>query len=262
MKTLKIQDYAKTFPHGETMVSLEGPPQDKESIIDASTWSGDNDTMIILQIADILKRNYKNPHIELFLPYLPYGRQDRATTDTTAHSLAIFARMLNSFDFYRIETWDAHSEISAGLIHNLEVIPNKRYIENVLKDFDDPLVISPDEGASKKIRQTLKDTDVNYIQGEKTRDPGTGKITDFKVDKLEEVKDRDLLIVDDICSMGGTFLGLKEVLLSGEPNSISLAVTHYDGLEGQDRMLQNFEKVYATTLHKVYNGILTKSYKE
>lgn len=92
----------------------------------------------------------------------------------------------------------------------------------------------PDAGATKKAYTWLKPDD-RYIQGFKKRDRATGKLSGFGFmkddDTPENLSEYNLVIVDDICDGGGTFIGLKEAMRKQtppvwQPKSIELWVTH------------------------------------
>jgi len=66
---------------------------------------------------------------------------------------------------------------------------------------------------------------VNFIKCDKTRNPATGEIIDFNV-YSDNLNGAPLFIIDDICSNGGTFLGLAQKLKDKGAGDLHLIVTH------------------------------------
>jgi ribose-phosphate pyrophosphokinase len=86
------------------------------------------------------------------------------------------------------------------------------------------LIVAPDKGALKKaqIAAQLMNTDCTYI--EKTRDRYTGNIT---IDIKEiDVKNRDIILIDDIISTGGTMVKTIEMAKNQGANRIYAACSH------------------------------------
>ena len=74
----------------------------------------------------------------------------------------------------------------------------------------------------------------------------------------ELVKGSNVLIVDDICSRGGTFYHSAKALKEAGANKIYLYITHCENtiLEGEVLMSGLIEKVYTT------NSIFTKEHEK
>jgi ribose-phosphate pyrophosphokinase len=64
------------------------------------------------------------------------------------------------------------------------------------------------------------------VQCLKTRDTKTGALSGFSIADPLIVKGRNVVIIDDICDGGGTFIGLAQVLLEAGAQSLRLGVTH------------------------------------
>lgn len=69
------------------------------------------------------------------------------------------------------------------------------------------MLVAPDAGALKKIDAVARAAGVaEYAILSKKRDVASGNLTGFAL-VAGDVKDRDVLIVDDLCDAGGTFIG-------------------------------------------------------
>jgi len=211
-----------------------------------------DDIMRILLTNDALKRmGYEK--IDLFIPYMPYARQDRVMVDGEPFSLKVFANMINSCGFNRVFVFDAHSDMVGGLIDNIHLITNSKFVELCIKEIcletgSVPVWACPDSGAYKKV---FKLADAVGYKGEiilcnKARDLSTGKIASFTVDK-NDLGGNNIIVNDDICSKGGTFMGLAKELKKRNAGKIYLIVSHYEG-SADVRTLNDsgIERVYTT----------------
>jgi ribose-phosphate pyrophosphokinase len=81
----------------------------------------------------------------------------------------------------------------------------------------------------------------------KKRDVASGKLTGFSL-MAGDVRGRDLLIVDDLCDAGGTFIGSAQVLREAGAHSVSLYVTHGIFSKGVEHLFANgIDAIYTTT---------------
>ena len=84
---------------------------------------------------------------------------------------------------------------------------------------------APDKGASIKVASVANGYTDNIIQLSKCRDVSTGNIQGIDI-VSGDVKDKDILIIDDICDGGMTFISAAEELKYNGAKSVSLYVTH------------------------------------
>lgn len=183
----------------------------------------------------------------LILPYLPYARADRRFVEGDSFGLKAFSKLVNSLGYSRIETFDAHSIKSQGLILGLENISPLPFIKKAISDIrdDDLTLLLPDAGAHRYNLSSLK---LPILQAGKKRDPGTGKLLSFDVPYISTKK---VLIVDDICDGGGTFKGIASEIINQSISPFDskmylfLYVTHGIFSKGLEP-LKAFERIYTT----------------
>lgn len=157
----------------------------------------------------------------LVLTYLPYGRQDKEVDNNATFALRTFANLLNSLNFDAVTIEDPHSSIATDLIKfSIARYPQKT-IDKVLTLTDTNWVCYPDKGATKKYTEIYK---YPHIYGEKVRDQLTGNITNYEL--IGNPKDKNILIIDDICDGGMTFKILAKDLLEKGAKEVNLFVTH------------------------------------
>lgn len=222
-----------------------------------------NEELVTLMFLTKHLRSYDNTSkINLSLPYIPNARQDRVKTTKDVFTLKYFADIINYLNFNQVQVLDPHSSVSEALINNIVICNPKNYIEKTLGriesqyNYEHILAFYPDEGAMKRYSGLL---DRPYTFGIKKRDWTTGKIEGLDIaGNINEIKDSRILVVDDICSKGGTFYHSAKKLKEVGAKEIYLYVTHCENtiLEGELLSSGLIEKVYTT------NSIFTKEHEK
>lgn len=141
----------------------------------------------------------------LSLPFLPNARMDRVRGDGEVFTLKYFCELINSLHFDRVEVWDVHSNVGSALLARVKNLEPKKALERVLDSIgrDGLAIYFPDEGAHKRYADLLPGLSVCY--GRKTRDWESGRILGLEIVKGGlSLKGARVLMVDDICSYGGT----------------------------------------------------------
>ena len=151
--------------------------------------------------------------------------------------------------------FDPHSEVTPALLNNCKVIDNFSFIEQVIQQIDEEVIlISPDGGALKKIYKVSEYLGgVEVVECSKSRDVKTGKLSGFKV-YSDDLRGKSCLIVDDICDGGGTFIGLSEELKNKNAGKQYLAVSHGIFSKGTEVLTEQFDKVFTTDSVKDFEG--------
>lgn len=255
------------FPGGEVHVKVKTNSYlDNHCKITTRIKSSD-DVMRLLMATDALRRG-DIEFISLFMPYLPYARQDRQMVKGEPLSLKVFADLINSQHYLSVSFFDIHSEVSLALINNSRSYTNHIFVEEVLRYKTDYLIISPDAGAYKKIFSLCQSIGYSHeiILCNKVRDLSTGKIKQLTV-SAEDLKGMDCYIVDDICDGGATFSILSSELKKRNSGEIFLIVSH--GIFSKGLPIPGIDHIYTTnsfneppntdyvTVKKLTNGLLS-----
>jgi ribose-phosphate pyrophosphokinase len=198
----------------------------------------DGEIVSIAQLLDAI-RSVTAANVQLILPYLPYGRADRRFVEGDSDGLAVFGRLLGMMA-YDIVTLDAHSPKAVRNIRHLLDVSPKPIIEQVLQMIPGSTnILLPDNGAR---RYGFGD-----LSAEKQRDPATGKLSGFKVPDKAAFGADNILIIDDICDGGRTFIGIADALReAGVYKPLYLYVTHGIFSQGIGELLHRFEHIYTT----------------
>lgn len=218
------------------------------------TWNFESEREIIdlYSLKALLSQN--DPYIHLHIPYLPYGRQDKGVSNETTFNLHVFAELVNGLGFQKITTVDAHSTMYK-LITNIENSSVTGIHEQVIMQFKPTYIVFPDKGAMDRYGKEL--SHIRIIYCEKTRDQLTGNIIGNKVHLPSEPRrpgdpeinnNARLLIIDDICDGGATFIGVAKDLRLINPNiTIGLFITHGIFSKGRQHLENNgIDEIYTT----------------
>lgn len=252
MKEESIRFDVNMFNGGEVGFRIMEDDLSFQRIILTHRIKNSDDLMLILLAKDALDRmNVKS--VSLILPYVPYARQDRVCVSGESLSIKVFTNIINAANFDKVWIFDPHSEVTTALIDRCDVLDITKVLRIVLKETqDDVLIVSPDSGANKKIHKLCSSIgyDREIIKCDKVRDLKTGVLSGFEVISNVDIRGRDLLIVDDICDGGGTFIGLAKELKKKGANKLYLYVSHGIFSNGFKELNKHFEQIFTTNSFK------------
>lgn len=157
----------------------------------------------------------------LQISYLPYARQDKEISNNLTFGLRTFASLLNNLSFSEIVINDPHSEVALELINNSRAEYPESEVEKILDLTQSQILCYPDKGARLKYSKIYQHS---FIYGEKVRDQASGLIKSYAL--VGECEGKKVLIVDDICDGGATFILLAQELLKSGAKEVNLFVSH------------------------------------
>jgi len=240
-----------TFSGGEPHIKI------KEAVNGAVTITqrirSFNDLGMILLATDALRRMHVN-EINLFIPYVPAARQDRVMVAGEPLSIKVYADIINSQNYHKVTIFDPHSEVTPALLNNVEVITNHVYVQRCLETIkDDIILISPDGGALKKIyKLSAYLGGIEVVECSKKRNVQTGKLSGFTV-YSDDLKRKTVVVIDDICDGGGTFLGLGKALKEKNAGDIHLIVSHGIFSKGFTQLKEYYKTIFTTNSFRDVN---------
>lgn len=220
------------FPGGEIGVTLKD--QDSPNIYAglASVTTRINTPAQLVElilVADALKRMGQILG-SLYVPYLPYARQDRVDIPGRSFSLKAIASVIDSLGFQSITVMDPHSLVAAACFTNTRfmvapVLPHFiQWLSKANINTKSMAIVCPDAGAEKRCFEIAKHFGCPIIYCSKARDPKTGKLERYNAPMDYPTVD-NYIVVDDICDGGGTFNLLAESIRI-KKEKLSLFVTH------------------------------------
>ena len=239
------------FPDGTLLMKLPFSPKPSNEI----RWHYENDAELfkLICLVKAMREMYKGVRIDLFMPYLPNARQDRVKNPEDVFTLKYFCEVINSLEFDTVFVTDVHSNVGLALLDRVREIKPWGQIHNALTKitfmetgdvmheareecYKNLLLFYPDEGAMKRYSGEMG---MPYIFGVKDRDWKTGQIKRLNLaGDVSMIEGKNILIIDDICSKGGTFYyAAKELKEAGAAN-IYLYVTHCENTIYEGELLK------------------------
>lgn len=205
-------------------------------------FEDEGEIMHLAQLVSLVNTTWRYAKTHLHFPYMPYARQDKQDKplNNVAFALTPFSYLINSLHFYKVTAFDVHNPVFTRLMFTgFENILPEKEIAFAIEATQPDLICYPDEGASKRYPFIKHPS----ICATKVRNKLTGEITGTQVNG--DYTGKSILIVDDICDGGMTFIKLAEALKGAK--EINLYISH--GL---------FTKGIAVLYNSGINRIFTK----
>lgn len=216
--TLLICEF-KRFPDGELYTRILDELAGESVTIIQSTVN-DSDFVSLLQLIDACS---EASQIDVVIPYMGYARQDKQFKRGEPISARAMARAIQADNVFTV---NIHNESILDYFDakatNLDATPMiGEYIKNM--KFKNPLIVAPDDGAIALARNASKDLGIDYDFLEKTRLSGESVTIQ---PKNIAVKGRDVIIIDDIISTGGTMAETISLLKKQGAHEVFVACVH------------------------------------
>ena len=222
-----VKSEIRVFADGESKITLIGKISKKKSIVLQSIYPP-VDTNLVQVLSLITKAKENSSEVIAVIPYMGYARQDREFLPGEIVTMKVLGKLFKSAGASKIIVVDIHSSIGLKYFSiktkNVTAIPDLVGFFKKLS-LKNPLIVSPDQGGKERAKEFAKEFNSDYISLEKTRDRKTGKVK-IKTKNLEEVKNRDLILVDDIISTGGSIIKATQFLKKQKCRRIYVACTH------------------------------------
>lgn len=254
------------YPDRSSYVAVEDFPPHLEFRI--NTYE---DLWTLTQIKDVYDHN--NRPLSVTIPCLLDAQADRRFANNQPHSLKLLLRHLNSLQFENIEVFHPHNaEVVEAMLDNVTILDNSKFINTVLFDIKTPhstltqfknenslILMSTDAGGFKPL---MKLADKLNWKGEvysasKSRSTEIPGLLHQQVDR-QDFDGKDILIIDDICVKGGTFVGLAKMLKTRNCGKLYLAVSHMTVLDFNEELTLLYDTVFTTNSknlpHKQYSA--------
>lgn len=218
-------------------------------------WYYENDAELftLICLKRHLEESFKRFEYVLRMPYCPHARMDRVKTSEDVFTLKYFCEVINSLHFDLVVIEDPHSNVCTALLNNVDVVTPKASVNKVIKMIDDDSLVMfyPDAGAMKRYSDL---TDLPFAYGEKKRNWETGRIESLEVIGKENIAGNAVLIVDDICSYGGTFARAAKALREAGAVAVYLYVTHCEDNIHNGDIFKNGDIDCVYTTNSIYTG--------
>jgi len=235
------------FPDNETRVEILEDVYEKDVFVLQTIALDPNEYLMeLLIIIDALKRASAKS-VVVIIPYFGYCRQDRKDKSGEPITAKLVANLLTSAGTTRLITLDLHARQLEGFFeipvdHLLCQSVLTAAAENYLSK--ERAVVAPDLGSIKVAKKMAIPLHADLALIEKTRiSPQEVKMT-----LIGDVKGKDVLIGDDMCSTAGTLTAAAHKCQKGGAKKIYGAITH--GLfvgEALERIEKSpFDEIFVT----------------
>jgi len=260
----------RIFPDGEGKITLSGRPTTGKVVVVQSTYPP-VDSNLIQALALVSKAKEYTNDVVAVIPYLGYARQDREFLLGEVITIKVLAKLLKASGASKIIVVDIHSKIALKQFKisakNVSAVPELVKYFKKLK-LKEPLVVSPDLGGTNRAKEFAKLFKTSFIALKKLRDRKTGNVQ-IKSSNLKKVIGKDLILVDDMISTGGSIIKAAQFLKKQKCRKIFVACTHallIDGAEKKIKKAGVSQIVSANTIPGKtsvvdVSGILTKEIK-
>ena len=216
-----VNTISKRFPDDELYIRILDDLSGKDVIIVQTTYPDQN--IIELFLLQNAVQEAKAKTITIVIPYFGYARQDTKFQEGEAISAKAIAKLI-SLNADKIITVDPHKE------HILKFFSKPAYsctavpaIASYLKTKNIDMVLAPDKGAIERAKKAANIIKCKYDYMEKTRINGT--TVEIKPKNLDAA-DKNIAIIDDIISTGGTMAESIKKLKKQNAKKIHVACTH------------------------------------
>ena len=235
-KSLLVHDHIAIKPEGENVISW---------------YFESNEELVTLIFFTQHLRSLGITDLVLEMPYIPNARQDRVKGKADVFTLKYFANTINWLRYKKVRVLDPHSYVSEALIDRIEILYPDTFIEKITQGLTNLTFFYPDEGAAKRYGSRYH---YPYAFGIKERDWQSGRIKGLDIaGDRDSISGNRILIIDDICSKGGTFYHSSAKLKELGADEIYLFVTHCE------HSLMDGELIGSGLIKRIYttNSIFT-----
>lgn len=255
-----IKYHIDHYPDGQIQLVLEDLDDNKFHLVILTRICNSDDLFILMQLSDIVNR--RGLSCTLYVTYLLAARTDRLFSWNTSFTLKIVMDVLRSFNS-EIMIFDPHSDVvnrlSGNKVYEINFVNMLINYTDIFDDSDNIVIVAPDEGAKDRLEHIVASSIFRnpIIYCSKTRDE-SGKVTEVKVKSESPIqvnKKTRLIVIDDLCDGGGTFMAIAPELKKYEAKEVDLVITHSIQLEGLKKVSSVYDKVITSNSYKDWNSM-------
>jgi ribose-phosphate pyrophosphokinase len=213
------------FSDGEFQPSFEETIRGSDVFIIQSTFAPSDNLMELLLMIDAAKRA-SSKQVVAVIPYFGFARQDRKDKPRVPIGAKLIANLLTAAGVNRVITMDLHADQIQGFF---DVPVDHMYASSIfvpyVKSLNLPNLVmaSPDTGGTRRAGAYAKFLNCEMVICYKQR---------IKANEVErmvligDVKDKDVVLVDDIIDTGGTITRAAKMMIENGAKSVRGLCTH------------------------------------
>ncbi|MHA2038280.1 MAG: ribose-phosphate diphosphokinase [Promethearchaeota archaeon] len=229
LKIPLIELKSKNFSDGETYIKIDGPVEKQEVLLVQNTSPPQEKNLLELMLIASTLKELGADKVHSIVPYLCYARSDRRRLEgeVTSHQITldlIYKSGIDSLITINVHNPDVFLKTNENLKkYNIDstqiLIPKLRELAD--KDW---YLVGPDKGSYNEVKNVAQGLSSSFDTFEKYRDPITHKVT--LTDTGFDCKAKDVVLIDDAITSGGTAFDAIELLKQKNPSSITYFVVH------------------------------------
>ncbi|TVQ17072.1 MAG: ribose-phosphate pyrophosphokinase [Bacteroidetes bacterium] len=218
-------EVVEKFSDGEFQPSFEETVRGSDVFIIQSTFAPSDNLMELLLMVDAAKRASAKQVVAV-IPYFGFARQDRKDKPRVPIGAKLIANLLTAAGVGRVITMDLHADQIQGFF---DVPVDHMYASSIfvpyIKNLNLPNLVmaSPDTGGTRRAGAYAKFLNCEIVVCYKQR---------VKANVIErmvligDVKDKDVVLVDDIIDTGGTITKAAQMMMENGARSVRGVCTH------------------------------------
>ena len=243
------------YPDGQQSITISNflIDSDKYSSVQLSSRMNSFRDIELIICANQILKEMGVEKVELYVPYFIGARSDRKFDEGQTNYLKnVICPIINSQGFSKVIVLDPHSDVLEACLNNFSKLNNfgliRFALSNIINSKDAKVgLISPDAGALKKIFEVAKEFGItNVTTASKVRDVVTGNIVRTELPTMDLRGIDHLIVIDDICDGGRTFIELAKAVKEITDIPLHLIVTHGIFSAGYEELEKYFESIYTT----------------
>jgi len=218
----------ESFPDGELIVKLDEDVRGRDCFVVLSTGAPVNDNLMELLVFIDCLRRASAKRITVVTPYFGYARQDRKDEGRVPITAKLVANLITAAGAERVLAMDLHAAQIQGFFdipvdHLSATKVFHKYFTSIREELGDLCLVSPDVGNVK-----VAEAFANLLGGDlaiinKRRVSGSDVTTGHLIGS---VKDKTVLMYDDMISTAGTICEAAKVVLDQGAKKVIAAATH------------------------------------
>lgn len=230
------------FPGGEWHFAWP----ERETPVSAVLTGAEPDDLVLLALwADVARE--RGVRSVAYIPYLPAARADRGTP----FGARVYANLINAAGLDEVIVFDPHSPVAPGLVDDVRIVHSASAVRDAVfgrhgLPGDYVGIIAPDAGARDRATRVAELVGLPVFTAEKHRDQATGALLSYAPPTLPA--HGRLLVVDDVCDGGATFVALAESTGVARER-LTLWVSHGIFSGRADRLTEHYGEIITTDSH-------------
>lgn len=213
------------FSDGEFQPSFDESVRGATVFVVQSTFPPAENLLELLLTIDAAKRASADSVIAV-VPYFGWARQDRKDKPRVSIGAKLVANLFRAAGADRIMTCDLHADQIQGFfdVPVDHIYASKVFIPYIKSlNIDNLAIAAPDMGGAKRANAYAKELGSPVIICHKSRERAN---VVSSITAIGDVKDKNVVIVDDMIDTAGTLTKAAEVLIEKGAKSVRACATH------------------------------------